>query len=86
MGGGIFHLWWHPHDFGVHLAENLRAVRDILGWFARLRDAYGMESLTMAEAAERALGAGAVATHRPGAGSADAPRIVIVRPGESASG
>ena len=53
--GGVFHLWWHPHDFGEHLAENLRALREVLAEFARLRDAYGMETLTMAEAAERVL-------------------------------
>jgi peptidoglycan/xylan/chitin deacetylase (PgdA/CDA1 family) len=53
--GAVFHLWWHPHDFGAHRTENLRALRDILAYFARLRDACGMESLTMAEAAERAL-------------------------------
>jgi peptidoglycan/xylan/chitin deacetylase (PgdA/CDA1 family) len=45
-----FHLWWHPHDFGRHLAENLANLRRLLAHFARLRDAYGMESLTMAEA------------------------------------
>jgi glycosyltransferase involved in cell wall biosynthesis/peptidoglycan/xylan/chitin deacetylase (PgdA/CDA1 family) len=53
--GRVFHLWWHPHDFGEHLAENLRALREVLATFALLRDDYGMESLTMAEAAERAL-------------------------------
>jgi peptidoglycan/xylan/chitin deacetylase (PgdA/CDA1 family) len=63
--GEVYHLWWHPHDFGVHLAENLRAMREILTFFASLRDAYGMETLTMAEAAERALLGSAVEPDAP---------------------
>jgi peptidoglycan/xylan/chitin deacetylase (PgdA/CDA1 family) len=53
--GRLFHLWWHPHDFGLHLEENLAVLRRILGCFAGLRERCGMESLTMAEAARRAL-------------------------------
>jgi len=56
--GGLFHLWWHPHDFGSHLQANLSVLRSILTCFTGLREAYGMESLSMAEAANRALGAG----------------------------
>ena len=52
--GRIYHLWWHPHNFGTHLAENLRVLGHILDAFERLRDECGMESLTMAEAADRA--------------------------------
>lgn len=54
--GRVYHLWWHPHDFGAHLAENLDVLRQLLSCFATLRDRYGMESLTMTEAAERARG------------------------------
>ncbi len=53
--GRIFHLWWHPHDFGTRPAENLAALRRVLSGFARLRDEYGMQSVTMAEAADRIL-------------------------------
>jgi peptidoglycan/xylan/chitin deacetylase (PgdA/CDA1 family) len=60
--GGLYHLWWHPHDFGVHQDENLRVLRQLLARFVRLRDRYGMESLGMAEAAARALARPAVAT------------------------
>jgi hypothetical protein len=52
--GGLCHLWWHPDDFGVHRKENLTQLRAILIRFAELRSAYGLESLTMAEAAARA--------------------------------
>jgi hypothetical protein len=52
--GGIYHLWWHPHNFGTHLDANLRVLDQVLDAFDRLRDAHGMASLTMAEAADRA--------------------------------
>jgi len=55
--GRTYHLWWHPHDFGVHLDENLRVLRQILTCFDELRDRYGMESRTMEEAATFARGA-----------------------------
>ncbi len=53
--GQLFHLWWHPHDFGRHLRENLAVLHAVLREFAALRARYGMESLAMGEAAARAL-------------------------------
>jgi peptidoglycan/xylan/chitin deacetylase (PgdA/CDA1 family) len=53
--GELYHLWWHPHNFGVNLDENLRALDAILRVFGECKDAHGMRSLTMAEAAEAAL-------------------------------
>ncbi len=52
--GEVYHLWWHPHNFGVDLEENLAALRAILDEFQELQDQYGMMSLTMAEAAAKA--------------------------------
>jgi peptidoglycan/xylan/chitin deacetylase (PgdA/CDA1 family) len=52
--GCIFHLWWHPHNFGRQPAVNLAFLTDVLGEFERCRDTYGMHSLTMAEVATRA--------------------------------
>jgi hypothetical protein len=51
--GRVYHLWWHPEDFGVHLGENLGVLGRVLAAFAALRERAGMESLTMAEAAAR---------------------------------
>lgn len=51
--GGTFHLWWHPHNFGVHLNENLDFLQEVLHYKRVLEARYGMESLTMAEAAAR---------------------------------
>ncbi|MEO7651684.1 MAG: polysaccharide deacetylase family protein [Bryobacteraceae bacterium] len=51
--GRVYHLWWHPHNFGAFLAENLAFLDGILREFRRLRDVHGMESLTMGECATR---------------------------------
>jgi hypothetical protein len=46
-----YHLWWHPHNFGVHLDKNLAFLENILRKFTELQSSHGMASLTMAEAA-----------------------------------
>ena len=51
----LFHLWWHPHNFGVHLQENLVFLRAILDHFRTLQDRYGMRSMTMAAVADEVL-------------------------------
>lgn len=56
--GAVFHLWWHPHDFGVHLRENLEGLTRVLRAFVALRERHGMLSLTMAEAAAHVRAAG----------------------------
>lgn len=50
--GGVFHLWWHPHNFGINQAENLGVLEALLKHYARLRDDYGMTSMTMHEFAK----------------------------------
>lgn len=52
--GQLFHVWWHPHNFGVRMEEHLASLRSLLDTYARLRDRYDFESLTMAQVAERA--------------------------------
>jgi hypothetical protein len=51
----LFHLWWHPHNFGVDLQENLAFLCDILDHFRTLQDRYGMRSMTMAALADEVL-------------------------------
>jgi len=51
--GRVYHLWWHPHNFGVNLRENLSFLEAVLRHFAALRSTRGMESFTMAECAAR---------------------------------
>lgn len=50
--GRIFHLWWHPHNFGAHIEENLALLRRVLEAFDRCRQEYGMHSMTMREVAQ----------------------------------
>lgn len=52
--GAIYHLWWHPHNFGANLQENMSSLRKVLDAFAQMRTQYGMRSLTMAEVANGA--------------------------------
>lgn len=52
--GGVYHLWWHPHNAGLYTDEYLAFLRSLLDVFADCRRRYGMVSLTMADAAESA--------------------------------
>ncbi len=49
--GRNLHLWWHPHNFGIHLEESLAGLERILDHFRGLNQSYGMRSQTMLEAA-----------------------------------
>ena len=49
----IYHLWWHPHNFGIYQDENLAFLKKILGHVAKCREEYGLESLTMQGVVER---------------------------------
>ena len=45
----IFHLWWHPHNFGTHQNENIEFLNKILNHYSFLNSKYGFESLTMSD-------------------------------------
>jgi peptidoglycan/xylan/chitin deacetylase (PgdA/CDA1 family) len=47
----ICHLWWHPHNFGVHTEARLAELDQILSTFERLSDTHGMVSYSMGELA-----------------------------------
>lgn len=61
--GEIAHLWWHPHNFGVNVDENIAMLDDVLSHFARLRAQYGMESLCMLDVARRVRGESLISGH-----------------------
>lgn len=50
--GRIFHLWWHPHNFGRYTERNIALLRRILAHYTELRRSYGMVSMNMGEIAE----------------------------------
>lgn len=65
--GEIFHLWWHPENFGTNIGENLAVLDHILAHFSQLKRRHGMESLNMTDVALRVAAARRTAMeNRPG--------------------
>ena len=52
--GEIFHLWWHPHNFGVNQEQNFENLTEILKHFKALEKEYGMQSASMRDITARA--------------------------------
>lgn len=46
----IYHLWWHPHNFGLNMENNFQQLEEILIYYTLLRKRYGMTSYCMREA------------------------------------
>ncbi|CAM3863958.1 polysaccharide deacetylase family protein [Rheinheimera salexigens] len=53
--GGVFHLWWHPHNFGRYTDENLQQLEVLLQHYQMLNKRYGFKSVTMQQAATQFL-------------------------------
>ena len=49
---GIFHLWWHPHNFGIRLGQNLESLESLLQFYIFLSDKFGMRSVAMSDAVD----------------------------------
>lgn len=47
----LYHLWWHPHNFGINIKENLENLSVLLKHYQFLHAKYGFTNLTMKEAA-----------------------------------
>ncbi len=47
----LYHLWWHPHNFGVDINENMQNLAVLLNHYRVLNKKYGFTNLTMKEAA-----------------------------------
>ncbi|WP_037373242.1 polysaccharide deacetylase family protein [Salinimicrobium xinjiangense] len=45
--GEIYHLWWHPHNFGDFPLESLNDLRTIINHFKKLQRTYGFQSANM---------------------------------------
>ena len=45
----LYHLWWHPHNFGRHQDRAFGVLSKIIQHFQRLRDDHGMRSLNMGD-------------------------------------
>ena len=53
--GLLYHLWWHPHNFGLNTEDNLAFLRKILDHYRLLRERYGFASRNMGEVADACL-------------------------------
>jgi peptidoglycan/xylan/chitin deacetylase (PgdA/CDA1 family) len=49
MNNRIFHLWWHPHDFGMNTNKNIEFLAKIVAHYDLLKKNHGMVSLNMGE-------------------------------------
>lgn len=47
--GLIYHLWWHPHNFGADLEKNIEFLRSVLSFFEMMRSEHGMRSMCMGD-------------------------------------
>lgn len=47
----IYHLWWHPHNFGVNQNENFIFLEKILNHYKILEIKYKFQSITMSNLA-----------------------------------
>lgn len=47
--GEVYHLWWHPHNFGWYPEESMAGLKQILEHYAYCRKKYGMVSMNMGE-------------------------------------
>lgn len=45
----LYHLWWHPHNFGDNVEKNLLDLEKILQCYDECHKKHGMQSYTMTE-------------------------------------
>ncbi|MDR1450852.1 MAG: polysaccharide deacetylase family protein [Helicobacteraceae bacterium] len=52
--GLIYHIWWHPHEFGRFTDEKLGALEKLCCYYRELNERYGFQSVTMGRLAAQA--------------------------------
>lgn len=53
--GKLFHLWWHPHNFGRNVEKNVAFLQRILAHYEQLHQRCGFESITMGALASKMM-------------------------------
>lgn len=48
----VYHLWWHPHNFGANTETNMMQLEKILDHYSILKNKYGFLSMNMGELAD----------------------------------
>ena len=51
----LFHLWWHPHNFGSHMDKNFENLEKIFNTYKELNNLHGFSSVTMTSLANKLL-------------------------------
>ena len=51
----VFHLWWHPHNFGKYPEQCLSQLEEILKYYISLKQEFEFESLNMQELSNRIM-------------------------------
>lgn len=47
-----YHLWWHPHNFGLNTDENFRNLERVAKHYKKLNENYGWRNASMREVAQ----------------------------------
>jgi peptidoglycan/xylan/chitin deacetylase (PgdA/CDA1 family) len=53
--GEVYHLWWHPHNFGIDTNGAIKSLKSILETYLKCKELYQMESLTMKQMRDNCL-------------------------------
>jgi peptidoglycan/xylan/chitin deacetylase (PgdA/CDA1 family) len=48
----IYHLWWHPHNFGKNTVDNIRSLEKVLNHYKDLKCKYCFQSANMNDIVE----------------------------------
>jgi peptidoglycan/xylan/chitin deacetylase (PgdA/CDA1 family) len=56
--GEVYHLWWHPHNFGNYPHQSMAGLRSILEHYSECRKKWNMSSATMNELTQLRLHGG----------------------------
>lgn len=51
--GMICHLWWHPHNFGIHTERNISILESLLLHYLSLKEKYGMQTACLRDLAQK---------------------------------
>ncbi|MGY0392422.1 polysaccharide deacetylase family protein [Bizionia sp. KMM 8389] len=48
----LYHLWWHPHNFGKNMDENFKNLESIFKHYRQLHEQFNLQSISMSNLAE----------------------------------
>jgi hypothetical protein len=53
QNNSVYHIWWHPHNFGKDIKQNMEVLNTILEYYTKLKAEYNMQSMNMRDIAEK---------------------------------